>query len=131
MVDTERVGMSGVVRLDRETVESGFRALLAAHPGAGVSAIDAHGLFVSVPATIDVRGHPVLGARLRECFAVVYDTARRSALEIFVSPDDLKLRSCATLFDSVSAEDIFEQVINKYFDGERDDETLRLLRSNS
>ncbi len=75
--------------------------------------------------------HPVLGARLRECFAVVYDTAGRSALEIFGSPDDLKLRSCATLFTSVSDEDIFDQVLEKYFDGKRDEETLRRLRTGN
>ena len=74
--------------------------------------------------------HQVLGARLRECFAVVNDIVGRSVSEIFGSPNDLKLRSCATLFDSVSDEDIFAQVIKKYFDGERDEQTLRLLRSN-
>jgi len=72
----------------------------------------------------------VLGPRLRECFAAVTDIVGRSANDIFGSPDDLKLRSCATLFDSVSGEKIFEQVINKYFDGERDEDTLRLLRGN-
>jgi uncharacterized protein (DUF1810 family) len=72
--------------------------------------------------------HPVLGVRLRECFAVVYGVAGRSAREIFGSPDDLKLRSCATLFESVSDEPIFEQVLEKYFDGKPDEETLRLLR---
>ena len=75
--------------------------------------------------------HTVLGGRLRECFAVVYDTAGRSALEIFGSPDDLKLRSCATLFSSVSDEEIFEQVLEKYFDGKRDEETIRLLRTSN
>jgi uncharacterized protein (DUF1810 family) len=74
--------------------------------------------------------HPVLGPRLRECFGAVNEITGRSVNEIFGSPDDLKLRSCATLFESVSGEDIFEQVITKYFDGERDEETLRLLRSN-
>ena len=75
--------------------------------------------------------HPVLGARLRECFTVVYDITGTSAREIFGSPDDLKLRSCATLFDSVSDEDIFEQVLEKYFGGKRDEETLRLLRTSN
>jgi uncharacterized protein (DUF1810 family) len=75
--------------------------------------------------------HRLLGPRLRECFGAVTDIVGRSANQIFGSPDDLKLRSCATLFDSVSDEDIFEQVINKYFDGERDEDTLRLLRSNN
>lgn len=73
--------------------------------------------------------HPVLGARLRECFAVVYGIAGRSAREIFGSPDDLKLRSCATLFNSVSDETILEQVLDKYFDGKPDEATLRLLRN--
>ena len=72
--------------------------------------------------------HPVLGARLRECFAVVNEIQGRSAHQIFGSPDDMKLRSCATLFDSVSANEIFERVLEKYFDGEADEETLRLLR---
>jgi len=71
--------------------------------------------------------HPLLGSRLRECAAVVRDIVGRSALEIFGSPDDLKLRSCATLFAAVSNEEVFEQVLQKYFDGERDKETLRRL----
>lgn len=72
--------------------------------------------------------HPVLGARLRECFEVVGKIAGRSAHEIFGSPDDMKLRSCATLFVTVSDEGVFDEVLEKYFDGERDEETVRLLR---
>ena len=71
--------------------------------------------------------HPLLGPRLRECAAVVRDIVGRSALDVFGSPDDLKLRSSATLFDAVSNEDVFEQLLEKYFDGEPDKETLRRL----
>jgi uncharacterized protein (DUF1810 family) len=71
--------------------------------------------------------HPVLGPRLRECAAVVRDIVGRSALEIFGSPDDLKLRSCATLFAAVSNDGVFEQVLQKYFPGERDKETIRRI----
>jgi uncharacterized protein (DUF1810 family) len=71
--------------------------------------------------------HPVLGPRLRECAAVVQSIVGRSALEIFGSPDDMKLRSSATLFARVSDDSIFEQVLQKYFDGRHDQETLRLL----
>ena len=71
--------------------------------------------------------HPVLGQRLRECAAIVRDIVGRSALEIFGSPDDLKLRSCATLFASVSDDGVFEQVLQKYFNGQPDKETLRRL----
>ena len=72
-------------------------------------------------------GHPVLGPRLRECAAVVNSIVGRSALDIFGSPDDLKLRSCATLFARVSDDGVFEQVLTKYFNGQHDSETLRRL----
>jgi uncharacterized protein (DUF1810 family) len=71
--------------------------------------------------------HPVLGQRLRECAAVVRDIVGHSALEILGSPDDQKLRSCATLFAAVSDDDVFEQVLQKYFNGQPDKETLRRL----
>jgi uncharacterized protein (DUF1810 family) len=73
--------------------------------------------------------HALLGARLRECFAAVQKLDGRSATEIFGSPDDLKLRSSATLFAAVSGESLFADVLQKYFDGEHDEETLRRLRS--
>ena len=73
--------------------------------------------------------HPLLGARLRECFAAVQNIEGRSAREIFGSPDDMKLRSSATLFAAVSGEAVFENVLQKYFDGKPDEETLRRLRS--
>ena len=71
--------------------------------------------------------HPVLGPRLRECAVVVNGIVGRSAYEIFGSPDDMKLRSCATLFASVSDDAVFSQLLRKYFNDEKDKETLRLL----
>ena len=54
----------------------------------------------------------------------------RSAQQIFGSPDDLKLKSSVTLFAQVSpAGSVFERVLDKYFRGERDGNTLRLLRA--
>ena len=73
--------------------------------------------------------HPILGPRLSECAAVVHNIVGCSALEIFGSPDDLKLRSCATLFARVSRDGVFERVLQKYFNGQYDEETLRLLRA--
>ena len=72
--------------------------------------------------------HPLLGAHLRECFAAVMNVDGRSALEIFGSPDDLKLRSCATLFAAVSDESVFKGLLEKYFGGKPDEETLRRLQ---
>ena len=71
--------------------------------------------------------HPILGPRLRECAAAVNGIGGRSALEIFGLPDDMKLRSCATLFASVSDDAVFDQLLQKYFNGEKDKATLRLL----
>jgi uncharacterized protein (DUF1810 family) len=72
--------------------------------------------------------HPVLGPRLQECATVVYGISGRTALGIFGAPDDMKLRSSATLFASVSGGGIFEQLIQKYFDGQYDEKTLQTLR---
>jgi uncharacterized protein (DUF1810 family) len=72
--------------------------------------------------------HPVLGTRLRECAEAVVRVEGRSAREIFGSPDDLKLRSCATLFACVSPPaSVFDRLLGKYYGGARDDKTLRLL----
>ena len=69
--------------------------------------------------------HPLLGARLGECTRLVLATAGRTAHEIFGSPDDLKLRSCMTLFDVVApAEPAFRAVLDRFYGGEADPMTL-------
>jgi uncharacterized protein (DUF1810 family) len=72
--------------------------------------------------------HPILGPRLRECADATLHIEGRSALEIFGSPDDQKLKSCATLFASVSpGGSVFHRLIGKYFQGISDRRTLQLL----
>jgi uncharacterized protein (DUF1810 family) len=72
--------------------------------------------------------HPILGPRLIECADALLALDGRTAREIFGSPDDLKLRSSATLFAHVSpAGSAFQRVLEKYFDGASDERTLRLL----
>ncbi len=74
--------------------------------------------------------HPLLGPRLLACAGVVVRTEGRSAHDIFGSPDDMKLKSCATLFASVSPDgSVFDQLLAKYYRGERDPKTLRLLNA--
>ena len=76
--------------------------------------------------------HPVLGARLIECSETALGIRDRTAAEVFGSPDDMKLRSSATLFAEVSpAGSVFERLLEKYFDGERDQRTLPLLKGRS
>ena len=72
--------------------------------------------------------HPVLGPRLTEIAEAALGVEGRTASEIFGYPDDLKLRSCATLFACVSPPgSVFERLLGKYSQGERDAATLRLL----
>jgi uncharacterized protein (DUF1810 family) len=73
--------------------------------------------------------HPVLGARLEACCRALLDIPGRSALEILGSPDDLKLRSCATLFAAVSGEGSpFHEILDRYFEGRRDEWTVEELQ---
>jgi uncharacterized protein (DUF1810 family) len=65
---------------------------------------------------------------LVECAEAVLAVQGRSAREIFGTPDDLKLRSCVTLFAEVSpAGSVFRRVLDVYFGGEVDGRTLTLL----
>lgn len=76
--------------------------------------------------------HPTLGARLRECTRAVLAVEGRTAHEIFGSPDDMKLRSCLTLFARASPDEgLFGEALAKYFDGQPDPLTLGLLTSAS
>ena len=76
--------------------------------------------------------HPVLGPRLLESARATVGVEGRSAFELFGSQDDMKLRSCATLFACISpAGSVFEQLLDKYFGGERDDRTLGLMGRRS
>ncbi len=73
-------------------------------------------------------GHPILGPRLLECAEAAIGVEGRSATEIFGTPDDLKLRSCATLFACVSPPgSVFDRLLAKYYRGERNGRTLQLL----
>ena len=72
--------------------------------------------------------HPLLGPRLRECVELVLAVDGRSAHAVFGSPDDLKLRSCLTLFCEIDGVDgVFGKALEKYFDGQPDPATLQLL----
>ena len=72
--------------------------------------------------------HPVLGPRLRACTQLVLNVNGRSAEEIFSFPDNLKFRSCLTLFMTATTDNkIFKDALLKYFDGKPDQLTLDLL----
>ena len=72
--------------------------------------------------------HPVLGQRLVEISEALLEIEEKTAHQIFGSPDDLKLKSSMTLFGALKETNpIFQQVLDKYFNGAKDDRTLQLI----
>jgi uncharacterized protein (DUF1810 family) len=72
--------------------------------------------------------HGVLGPRLRECTRLMLAIGHRDIGSVMGYPDDLKFRSSMTLFAAVAPEDpLFAEALEKFFDGERDQTTLKLL----
>ena len=73
--------------------------------------------------------HPILGKRLLECSNIILEIENKSADDIFGYPDNAKLKSSITLFNSVSPEHkVFADVLKKYFLGKPDDQTLSILQ---
>lgn len=76
--------------------------------------------------------HPVLGTRLEECLNALLAWSERSARQLLGAPDDLKLRSCVTLFGAVAADPaLYTQVLDAFFAGEPDPLTLAHLARHS
>ncbi len=73
--------------------------------------------------------HPLLGTRLVNISALLLSLDKGNPTEIFGFPDDIKLRSSMTLFALARPEEpVFEQVLDRFFGGDKDPLTLRLLR---
>ena len=70
----------------------------------------------------------ILGVRLKDCCQTLLGPRLGTAVEIFGTTDTLKLRSCLTLFAFVAGDELlFRACLLRYFDGEADATTLRLL----
>lgn len=69
----------------------------------------------------------LLGQRLREVSNAILNLPTDDAIEVFGGIDSRKLKSSMTLFDLVSPNDIFAQVLDKYFNGQRDNRTIYIL----
>jgi uncharacterized protein (DUF1810 family) len=99
--------------------------------GLGMSAMSKRYAIGSLTEAAAYLSHPVLGPRLVACGEAALGAAG-SARDVFGSPDDMKLRSSATLFAQVSPPgSVFERLLEKYFAGQPDAATLRLLGRNA
>ncbi len=96
--------------------------------GLGRSPIARHYALESATEALAYWQHPVLGARLKECTQLVLAQRNTSAQDIFGMPDDLKFKSCMTLFAKIAPEEpSFQQALVKFFGGKLDEATLKLL----
>ena len=72
--------------------------------------------------------HPVLGQRLREISGALLELRGSDPVAVFGGIDSMKLKSSMTLFAMAAPDDpIFQQVLDKYYGGEQDALTLRIL----
>jgi uncharacterized protein (DUF1810 family) len=78
---------------------------------------------------------PLLGSRLRHDVRLVMSHEGKSALDILGSPDDLKFRSCLTLFAEAASKDtdrtLFKEALDQFYRGKVDPRTMELLRLTS
>ncbi len=72
--------------------------------------------------------HPVLGPRLVECAQALLELSGRDPVRVLGSVDAVKLRSSMTLFEAAAPDDrVFAEVLERWFDGERDEATTTRL----
>jgi uncharacterized protein (DUF1810 family) len=72
--------------------------------------------------------HPVLGPRLHECAEAMLGNTEATARQILGDIDAMKLRSSMTLFQlAAPQESVFARVIDRFYEGAPDAETIRRL----
>jgi uncharacterized protein (DUF1810 family) len=100
--------------------------------GLGRSAVAQHYAIRDLDQARRYLADPILGLRLRQAVNLMIDQKAKSALEILGSPDDLKFRSCLTLFREAASDHsdraLFAQALDQFYRGEADSRTLELLR---
>ena len=78
----------------------------------------------------DYLNNEILSNRLEQVCKALLDLDCNDAYKIFGSPDDMKLKSSMTLFEIAAPENkIFKRVLDKYFNGERDQKTIEIISS--
>ena len=98
--------------------------------GLGRSAIAQHFAVSGLDEARAYLRHPVLGARLRESVSALLGLPGTDPVAVLGSIDAVKLRSSMTLFvRAAPEEEIFQQVLDRYYGGLPDEATIRILRS--
>jgi uncharacterized protein (DUF1810 family) len=96
--------------------------------GLGYSETSRYYALKDIKEAADYLKHPVLGRRLIQICDELLKLQSNDANDVFGSPDDLKLKSCMTLFALLpGADPVFELVLQKFFKGARDDKTVYII----
>ena len=95
--------------------------------GLGTSPIARHYAIGSIDEAKAYLGHPLLGSRLLACIKALQALPPTTAEKVFGGIDSKKLRSSITLFMAAGGEPIFEEALQRWFAGQADDATLKLL----
>ena len=96
--------------------------------GLGFSATSKYYAIKDIHEAAEFLSHPVLGKRLIGICNELLKLESNNANSIFGHPDDLKLKSSLTLFASLNTNPVFELVLGKFFGGQKDEKTLRIIR---
>lgn len=98
--------------------------------GLGQSDMAAKYAIQNIGEATEYYNNSVLGTRLEELVKITNQIEGKSAEEIFGNIDAMKFLSCLTLFNQVAPENqLFIDAINKYYDGRKDEKTLKILNS--
>jgi len=96
--------------------------------GLGFSSTSQHYAISDLQEAAAYLRHPILGQRIIEISKVLIQLNNSNASQVFGNPDDMKLKSSMTLFASVpNADAVFQQVLDKFFHGNKDQKTLTIL----
>ena len=98
--------------------------------GLGFSAMAQRFAIASRTEAVAYLEHDVLGPRLLECTRLVLAASEKPVTDILGSPDDMKFRSCMTLFDAVSKQEIFAEAIAAFYPEGKDPATLEILETS-
>ena len=96
--------------------------------GLGYSAMAQHYAIRDLGEAREYLQHPVLGPRLIEISEALLSLDESDPRRVMGSPDDLKLRSCMTLFQCAAPDQpVFGKVLDKFYGGQPDGRTLEIL----
>ena len=95
--------------------------------GLGSSSTAKHYAIQDADEALSYYRHPDLGERLKECTRILLKIENPDVDYIFGYPDNLKFKSSLTLFSAATSDPIFEQGLDHFFHGVRDEQTLQIL----